>query len=33
MEEMRRTAPMEAVGSTIAAGQEAEKEILDYKRA
>jgi hypothetical protein len=29
MEEMRETAPMEAVGSIIAADQEAKQEILD----
>jgi hypothetical protein len=29
MEEMRETAPMEAVGSIIAAGQETQKEVLD----
>jgi hypothetical protein len=29
MEEMRETAPMEADGSIIAAGQETKKEILD----
>jgi hypothetical protein len=29
MKEMRKTAPMEAVGSIIATGQEAKKEILD----
>jgi hypothetical protein len=28
MEEMRKTAPMEAVGSIIAAGQEAKEQIL-----
>jgi hypothetical protein len=30
MEEMGETAPMDAVGSIIAAGQEAKKEILVY---
>jgi len=30
MEEMRKTAPMEPVWSTISAGQEAKKEILGY---
>jgi hypothetical protein len=28
MEEIRKTAPMQAVGSIITAGQEAKKEIL-----
>lgn len=30
MEEIRQTDPTEAVGCTMATGQEAQKEILDY---